>query len=195
MGTLQCKGVESLETERKEPGGHSPRPAAPWGTRGVIGCRCECTVALLRGLLPLLAPAVSSVCSPQVLPHIHFLLCFSTFIFHFSVPIPCLSFPCFLSHSQCGRKAAQESPLPPALEEKPGPRRQTLPLVCWKQVGWFFHHKSRTPKAVGHTSGSAEGLLGAIVHFNPFSVDYSRSFSWPSLDLKYLLYWCLKAHN
>lgn len=101
------------------------------------------TVALLWCLLPLLAPAVSSVCSPQALPHIHFPLCFSTFIFHFSVPHLCFSFPCFLSHSQCGRKAAQKSPLPPALEEKTGPRRQMLPLACWKQVGWFFHHRSK----------------------------------------------------
>lgn len=130
MGILLCKGVESLETESKSQEVIRPAQLLHEGQGESQAAGAECIVALLRGLLPHLAPAVSSVCSPRVLPHIHFLLCFSTFIFHFSIPYPCPPFPCFLSHSQCGRKAAQESPLPPALEEKTGPRRQTLPSSC-----------------------------------------------------------------
>lgn len=146
------KGVESLETERKEPGGHSPCTVAPQGARGVIGCRCQghrspcfgvsstCTISVFIVLSagfpsPLFVLAVSSVSSSWALSHTHFLLCFSALTLISASPILTSPFPAFWSHSQWGGKAAQETPHPPALQEKIGPRRQTLSLVCWKQVG------------------------------------------------------------
>lgn len=124
---LLCKGVESLETERKGPGGHSPRPAAPRGTRGA---RLQVRVhgGLTSGLLPLLAPAVSAVCSPQVLPQIHFLLCFSIFIFHFSGPYLCL-FPLLFVSFSVWKESCPGKPPPSSFGGKDWPQ-ETNPSSC-----------------------------------------------------------------
>lgn len=122
------KGVESLETERKEPGGDSPCTVAPQGARGVTGCRCQghrgpcfgvsstCTVSVFIVLpagfpSPLFVLAVSSVSSSWVLSHTHFLLCFSALTLTSASTILTSPFPAFWSHPQWGGKAAQESPI------------------------------------------------------------------------------------
>lgn len=89
---------------------------------------------------------------------------------HFRVLYSCLSFSCFLFSFSLRGKAAQETPLPPALEGKISPRRQILSLVCWKPVGRFFHHRSGTPQAVGHTSGSAEMSVRSLLFISIHSV-------------------------
>lgn len=176
--------MENLETEKKEAGGHLPCAVAPKGQKGshrlqvprvqrplLLGHHhlhrlCfHCTFCWVP--LPSFCPCCLF---PMGLSHIHFLLCVSVLTLTSASPLLTSPSPAFCSPSQCGGKAAQERPLPPPLEEKPGPRRQTLSLVSWKQVGWFFHLKSGTPKAVGHTSGWAEMSFRSLLCISIHSV-------------------------
>lgn len=134
-------------------------------------CTTSALILLAAGYpFPLFVLAESSVC-----PTIGALPCSLSPVFfhfrpHFRVLYSCLSFSCFLFSFSLRGKAAQETPLPPALEGKISPRRQILSLVCWKPVGRFFHHRSGTPQAVGHTSGSAEMSVRSLLFISIQSV-------------------------
>lgn len=91
VGTVE--GEASSESERKKPGDSSPTQLLPEGHR-FTGCRCQghsgpgfgvssthtvyVFIALSAGFpSPLLAPAVSSVCSPWCCPVLNFSRAFS----------------------------------------------------------------------------------------------------------------------
>lgn len=148
VGTVE--GEASSESERKKPGDSSPTQLLPEGHR-FTGCRCQghsgpgfgvssthtvyVFIALSAGFpSPLLAPAVSSVCSPWCCPVLNSPVLFH-FHPHFSILYPGLSFSCFLSaFSMQMESCSRDPPSPPAIKEKTDPRRQTLPLGCWKQA-------------------------------------------------------------
>lgn len=169
--------MESLETERKEPGGPSPCPAAPWGTRELTGCRCpvhssSCfwvsSVFILPSSgfsFPLLVPAVSSVRSPRCCPMFTFSCAFLLSSSTSVSLIPASLFLLSVSFS-IWRESCPGNPPFSSFGGKDWPQ-ETNPSSCLSETSRliFFHHGSGTTKAVGHTSGSAEVLLGVYCSF------------------------------
>ena len=149
VGTVE--GGASSESERKKPGDSSPTQPLPEGHRDSQAAGAKGTVALASGSRPLTPTAFSLHSLPGSLALSLLLLCLlfvahsaalyslSPVIFHFhphfSILYPGLSFSCFLSmFSMQMESCSRDPPSPPALKEKTDPRRQTLPLGCWKQA-------------------------------------------------------------
>lgn len=138
-----------------------PRLQWPW-LQGLVHWHHLCFHGTLLGPLTPSSP-LSSVRSPRCCPVLAFPVLFH-FHPHFSTRYPGLSFSCFLFLFAIWREnCPRDPPSPPALEEKTGPRRQTLPLGRWKRAGWFFHHRSRTPKTVNYTHGSTEMSIRSLL--------------------------------
>lgn len=140
------KGVESLETERKEPGGHSPCIVDPQGGKGSHRLQVpRAQGPLLRGLLHFYRLCFHCTFCWAPLPSFCPCCVFCLFLMgavpyslspvvfcshpHFSFPYPHLSFSCFLVSLSVGRESCPGNPPSSSFGGKDWPQ-ESNPFSC-----------------------------------------------------------------